>query len=1213
MAMGKYRNLKTLAVTFLFLLISILTVSHEAYPRNWDWDQNHDCVQGIPGKSGWCRWGYDGNPANCDEPTQECCELFCKICPVYANTGRLQKTFTDLTVPGVGPALTIIRTYNSQDWANTLFGYGWVFNFGKRLIISRNFVGDKILSIRLETGERNFYKEYPDGTLDRLTNYGATYDLIKNVDGTYTILNRSGSTVELRDDGKIAKIADRNQNELVFTYDLVGCISRITNASGKYVDFQLGPNGKIASISDNLGRTISYGYDQNGNLTSFTDPLGNTTQYIYNSDNLLTQIIDARGNIIESATYDNNQPPRVSTFTEKGETYTIAYFDGRTEKTDSQGNKWTYYFNDVGIIERVVDPLGNETKRQLNKITAQSVDWEEDANGNRTTYTYDADGNIATKTDPLSNTWTYTYIAGTDLLETETNPLGVVTKYAYDTNGNLTKVIRDFGGSLENMTAYAYDSEGNQTSVTDPLGNTTIYEYDANGNLTKITDPLGNITTYTYHNMGNRVTETDALGNTTAYTYDLMNRKTSVTDPLGNRTAYSYDGSGNIVSSTDSMGNATTFVYDAWNRLVQAVDPLGNGLTYTYDRDDNVLTMTDANGNVTSYQYDVLGRRIRITNALGHHTNLCYDANGNLLSLNDANGNTTTWSYDAANRMIQKTYPDGATVVYTYNALGNKATETDAKGDTTSFSYDRLNRLVTETYQDGTRATYTYDPLGRLLTGANADSTFAYAYDALGRVTQSTQNGKTIKYSFDSVVNRISMTTPEDEIVQYTYNSANQMARIQLSSGKGISYNYDPLGRVIRKDHTGGSYSTYAFDAGGRLNQIRHLKSNGVVIYEQDNTFDSVGNITAKATRLGTATYTYDAIYQLFFANHPVLPTETFTYDPVGNRLASADHSSWFYNSRNQLTGYDGKTFTYDATGNTETVTDTSGTIQYSYDLKHRLVRIDFPGGSYVTYQYDVFGRRTQKNVNGNIVRYIWDGDLLFGEYDSSWNLLRNYLYATPDSNVSAILEGGSLYYVLDNHLSTPQRIIDETGSTKWAASFSSFGSIDITVEDITCDLRFPGQYSDAESGLYYNYHRYYDPVGGTYTSEDPLGIEGGVNLYTYVSNNPIMLTDPLGLACGAGVTDYLVPDKPLWLYDFTQACEYHDCCWACQKVSKEQCDKEFYEDMKSVCRALPLVLRPLCYSDAWVYYKAVATVGKLFYKKNMYYCCNNCEGGTYR
>ena len=156
---------------------------------------------------------------------------------------------------------------------------------------------------------------------------------------------------------------------------------------------------------------------------------------MYNSNNLLAQIIDARGNTVESATYDNNEPPRVATFTEKGETYTIAYFTGYTEKTDSQGNKWTYYFSDVGVIERVVDPLGNEKKHQLNKVTATSLDWEEDLNGNRTTYTYDSDGNIASKTDPLGNTWTYAYIAGTDLLETETNPLGVVTKLEYDGKG----------------------------------------------------------------------------------------------------------------------------------------------------------------------------------------------------------------------------------------------------------------------------------------------------------------------------------------------------------------------------------------------------------------------------------------------------------------------------------------------------------------------------------------------------------------------------------------------------------------------------------------------------------------------------------------------------------------------------------------------------------------------------------------------------------
>jgi RHS repeat-associated protein len=1111
MAMRKYRNLKSLTVTFLFLLISILTVSHEAYPGNWEWDQNHDCVEGIRGKSGWCKWGYDGNPADCDAISIECCELLCKICPVYAYSGRYQKTFTDLTVPGVGPTLAITRTYNSQEWSSSLLGYSWTFNFGRKLIITRNMHGEKIIGVLLETGEKNYYREETDGALTRLTNFGATYELLKNGDNTYTIVNRDGTSYELRQDGKIDKIIDKNNNELVFTYNTVGCLSRITNASGNYVDFQLGPNGKIASVSDNLGRTISYTYDQNGNLISATDPLGNTTQYVYNTNNFLTQIIDARGNVVETAGYDNHEPPRVSTFVEKGETYTIAYFDGRTEKTDSQGNKWTYYFNDVGIIERVVDPLGNETNQQPNKVTSTSVEWEEDANGNRTTYTYDTDGNIASKTDSLGNTWTYTYIAGTDLLATETNPLGVVTKYEYDGNGNQTAIIRDFGGPLQNRSSYTYDSQGKQTSITDPLGNTTTYEYDANGNLIRVTDPLGNVTTYTYDSRGKRLTETDANGNTTIYAYDLLDRLASVTNPMGHVASYTYDAADNMVAIQLPNGEKITQEYDAYNRLTRTTDPLGHSQTYAYDHNDNLITVTDANGNTSIYSYDVIGRRISMTDAEGHTTTFAYDPAENMVSLTDANGQTTNLSYDVLNRMVAKTYPDGMSHAYNYDAIGRKVSQTDPNGNTINYNYDRLNRLAQKQYPDARNADFTYDLGGRVLTGTSPDSIIAYAYDSAGHILTATQNGKTISYGYDTSGNRISMTTPEGEVIQYAYNNANFMTSVQLSNGKGISYTYNAFGRVTRQDYSGGVYATIAFDNAGRLVDISYKKSDGTPIYTQNNVLDNMSNIVQKTTETGATSYTYDKTYQLTAADHPVMADEQHTYDPMGNRLNSADFNDWTYNNRNELQTYDGVTFTYDANGNTISKTDASGTITYHYNFENRLIRVDLPGGGVVTYKYDVLGRRVEKDVNGVVTTYLYDGNTLLTEYDDTGNLSRNYFTGARDMNPSMLVEGGHVYFYVKDHLDTPKKVVDESGDINWAAEYKSFGEVSVSVNTVTNNFRFPGQYWDSETGLHYNWHRYYDTGIGRYLREDPIGLMGGINLFVYSYNNPINYSDPTG------------------------------------------------------------------------------------------------------
>jgi len=88
----------------------------------------------------------------------------------------------------------------------------------------------------------------------------------------------------------------------------------------------------------------------------------------------------------------------------------------------------------------------------------------------------------------------------------------------------------------------------------------------------------------------------------------------------------------------------------------------------------------------------------------------------------------------------------------------------------------------------------------------------------------------------------------------------------------------------------------------------------------------------------------------------------------------------------------------------------------------------------------------------------------------------------------------------------------DGSGAVVWAADYLPFGQADVTIGTVENNLRFAGQYFDQETGLHYNYHRYYDPKLGRYLRADPIGLLGGINLYSYVQNNPINLIDPLGL-----------------------------------------------------------------------------------------------------
>jgi RHS repeat-associated protein len=108
---------------------------------------------------------------------------------------------------------------------------------------------------------------------------------------------------------------------------------------------------------------------------------------------------------------------------------------------------------------------------------------------------------------------------------------------------------------------------------------------------------------------------------------------------------------------------------------------------------------------------------------------------------------------------------------------------------------------------------------------------------------------------------------------------------------------------------------------------------------------------------------------------------------------------------------------------------------------------------------------------------------------------------------------GGNYYFYQNDHLGTPQKLTAVNGAIIWSAKYSSFGETEVdTSSSITNNLRFPGQYYDQETGLHYNYLRYYDPIIGRYIRNDPIGFIGGVNMFVYVQNSPVKFIDPLGL-----------------------------------------------------------------------------------------------------
>lgn len=286
-------------------------------------------------------------------------------------------------------------------------------------------------------------------------------------------------------------------------------------------------------------------------------------------------------------------------------------------------------------------------------------------------------------------------------------------------------------------------------------------------------------------------------------------------------------------------------------------------------------------------------------------------------------------------------------------------------------------------------------------------------------------------------------------------------------------------------------------------------------------TYDLAGRITAIVDSANDMDYGYDTLGRLTSfasAGNPSLPSsQTFTYDANGNRLtfaesgAAAETYTYQANSNRLLnvSGPVAKSYTYDANGN---ITDDE-VHTYVYDGRNRLISVN--SGAAI-YKHNGLGARVLKDTAVDILFGYDEFGQLVGEYDSVGAPVQETVFF--GSMPVGVLEGASTFYVYSDHLGSPRAISDgSTGVWRWDSDpFGAAAPDDDPDGDGQAqnrNLRFPGQYYDSETSLHNNYFRDYDPVVGRYSQSDPIGLVGGPNSYSYVSNRPLMYSDPFGLA----------------------------------------------------------------------------------------------------
>jgi len=449
-----------------------------------------------------------------------------------------------------------------------------------------------------------------------------------------------------------------------------------------------------------------------------------------------------------------------------------------------------------------------------------------------------------------------------------------------------------------------------------------------------------------------------------------------------------------------------------------------------------------------------------------------------------------------------------------------------------------------------------------------------YVYDGQSRLKQVIQPlGETVSYTYDAL-NRVDSETARyiaggDRVIHYTYFQTGAPQALTVTRGAvtehSVTYTLDAYKRLDTLSSLSGTgvvefafkdndwlekisrpnglvETDYAYEADGLLSEIRAL-NDGTAFAETDYQYTKRGlleRITydggtsrydaygyADVPRLGSATYAADLT--------PARSDETFTYDKAGNREQPL---SITYNDNNQLDTTSTGNFTFDGDGN---MTQRDDGRKLEYDFRNRLTRLaNASDATIARYAYDMLGRRYRKQLgeSGPVTNYLWAGDQLIAEYDGSTGALEaRYAYGLGYAPVQAALTQGATEQVYDvhtDHLDTPKFLTDQGDpgnsvppKVVWTARQLAYGQAlvdedpDNDQTDVTFNIRFPGQYYDAESGFHYNRYRYYDPTLGRYLNADPIGQAGGVNVYGYVGENPKNRSDPLGLI--AGVDDVAI------------------------------------------------------------------------------------------
>ncbi|WP_165874636.1 RHS repeat-associated core domain-containing protein [Cocleimonas flava] len=956
---------------------------------------------------------------------------------------------------------------------------------------------------------------------------------------------------------KIVKKLKDSTETLIARYEYDGNLSRPTliarpsvNSNGEHVTkvtyneqqlpvsltetgFSPLPDGSFETIE----RTTNLQYSQ-GNLTLIDGPRNDVqdlTKLSYDEQNRIQSLSQADGQIINVLGYDVNGRPtkiqqssqsplfisynpqgKISEIKQRQRSIQYTYdIEGRlTKLTSADGDVSTLKYDDADRLSSISDHKGRKIKQLHDSESRRTLTQLIGSNGD------------------VLNSISYLYDAQRRLAKTQIKTLDDESEidYQYDDKGQLVHVSKN-NKSID----LNYNDLGQLLSVTQPGDVATQYSYDNKGQNTALTDPRDNKTQVMKDDFGRTVQHIS---------------------PDTGTNLYSYDASGNRIQRTDADGNITTYQWNAANQIISNENTDGI-TTFTYDVNTGKLASTSNKYTTESFDYNNEGHLITHTRKI------------------DTESFTTSYEYNEQDKLYKKHLPDGQTLRYHYYAQGDLGNENNHQtGKLRAITRESLfgmkqENIVSEIDHDSTdgkssylshnglQTQYTYREDGQL-QGIQIANTLKlqYTYDPKGNITGIDENGTLQSYDYDQ--GRLSYADTLTGLYKFSYDKVgNRTHRVHLDDGtvKADSYEYPEEtkgNRLLSKNKTQGqltiskniSTKGQYKKVGHRLNEKNEEHDNSKLHKANTSENTKINTIASKAEnrKLITLAEKYSKKFQDVKIKIPDLQISTEDNTKAKSKTNSKQPKNTqristikkdFPQGLQKLFNGDSNTIKYNKSGSPET----SDFFSYEYNANQRPVKVfklvqDNDTNNHellAEYQYNSFGERIKKvsysgGKQSKTTYYLYDGHTLTTEIEkvpvSGGVTFNQFIYLNKQP--IAKLENKQLYAIHSDLLGTPKAASNDQKQTVWKASYTPFGKATVTNNTIAINLRLPGQYEDQETGTHYNYLRDYDPETGRYITSDPIGLKGGINTYAYVKNNPLELSDRLGLAPNDSRLDYL-------------------------------------------------------------------------------------------